>query len=735
MMLLAAVLAATLGAATPQQQVLLADERQAVEALDSFEISRAHELYQTIETESRAMGWEEGEARGILGRARVAYRLARHDETVELARKAADIAARIDNGSLEAEALTLIGLVYVLYQHNLSGITVLEEALKRVPADDTEVMSYVHSQLGFALSVNGRIPEAEEHLEPALRLAPDRGSRRVSAYWFASKLRQVQGRYEEAIAYAREGVRAGSDHPLKLWDQKATIGEMLLECGHAEEAVESLREAVEIIETRRQLAPSPATDVRHFTSRLSVYQSLLKALFVLRRSEEALEVAEQMRARSLGDALRAHSEKLALTGAEKERQRALNQRIVDLNRTLLAADGEVREVRRDLYEARAALDAFTEEMAIRYPRTVTAHAEARTFSLNDNDARPVVVEYTLLPDSIVVFVVDRQRVEMRRLAMKPAEAEKTAARLVRRIGCRDGRFAEDARRLYDGLFAPVADLVHGERTLSIVPDGFLWTVPFDALLEPSGKYVAERYAIAYAPSIAMLDWTARRPPSNAAHHELLAFGDPSISAKTSSKAAAYRDLSLGALPDAVREVQTLLRLYGSSHATVFTGEAAREAMLKKLIGDYRVVHLATHGIVDDRSPLYSALVLSASENDDEDGLLEMREMRDLALHAELIVLSGCDTARGDVHQGEGVIGMSWAILMAGCPTTVVSQWKAESHTTAQLMIEFHQRLLAGDSKAEALRRARLALLHDPHYAHPFYWAPFVVVGDGSSTIR
>jgi CHAT domain-containing protein len=732
MILLAAVFAATLSASP--QEAIRAKESEAVDALDSFDISRAQMLFEQVESQSRELRWEEGEARGIFGQARVAYRMARHDETAELAEKAAAIAARIGNADLEAEALTQIGLVEVIYRHNPDAIEILERAVGRL-REENETASYVHSQLGFILACYGRTDEAESHLEPALRLAPPSGARRVSAYWFASRLRRMQGRIDEALAFAREGVRAGSDYPLRLWDVKAAMGEMLLECGNPAEAAESLREAVEILETRRKLAPSPATDVRHFSSRIWVYQRLMTALLALNESEEALEVAERMRARVLGDSLNAHNEKPPLNDAEREQQRALNQRIVDLNRVLITSTGDQRDSKRELRDARAALDAFTQEMAIRYPRAVAAHAEARTFALKENRGRPAVIEYSLQPDCIVVFVVHHGTVDMRKLPAFSTDLQRTSARLLRRIANRDERYTEDARALYDALLAPVEELVRGERMVSIIPDGFLWTVPFDALITPSGKFVAERHAIAYAPSIAMLDWAAKREPVASARHELLAFGDPIISAKTSRKAAVYRDLSLGALPDAVREVRTLTQLYGSDRTAVFTGAAAREAVLKKLIGGYRVIHLATHGIVDDSSPLYSALVLSAAEVDAEDGLLEMREMRGLDLHADLIVLSGCDTARGDVHQGEGVIGMSWAFLMAGCPTTVVSQWKAQSHTTARLMIEFHKRLLAGDSKAEALRRARLALLRDPHYAHPFYWAPFVVVGEGSSGIR
>jgi CHAT domain-containing protein len=129
--------------------------------------------------------------------------------------------------------------------------------------------------------------------------------------------------------------------------------------------------------------------------------------------------------------------------------------------------------------------------------------------------------------------------------------------------------------------------------------------------------------------------------------------------------------------------------------------------------------------------------MARNENDpDDDGLLEAREIMQLNLHADLVVLSACQTARGRVGAGEGIMGVSWAFLVAGAPTIVVSQWKVDSAATATLMINFHQRLAnqhprEGTTKADALRQASLDLLRQPKYRHPFYWASFVMLGDGS----
>ncbi len=147
-----------------------------------------------------------------------------------------------------------------------------------------------------------------------------------------------------------------------------------------------------------------------------------------------------------------------------------------------------------------------------------------------------------------------------------------------------------------------------------------------------------------------------------------------------------------------------------------------------------MLHFATHAFLDDHNPLYSSLILShgrpGGSPNREDGLLEAWEILQLHLDADLVVLSACQTARGHPRAGEGMIGLTWALAAAGSAATLASQWEVDSASTADLMVEFHRAWLAGASKAEALRRAALAVRRQERYRHPFYWAPFVIVGDG-----
>ena len=216
--------------------------------------------------------------------------------------------------------------------------------------------------------------------------------------------------------------------------------------------------------------------------------------------------------------------------------------------------------------------------------------------------------------------------------------------------------------------------------------------------------------------------------------ELLALGNPALGNQTVERVKlTLRDEKLDPLPQAEREVKLLAQLYGASQSKVYVGAEAREETAKSEAGRFRVLHFATHGILNDASPMYSNLVLTQGEAG-EDGLFEAWELMNIDLRADLVVLSACETARGRLGAGEGMIGLSWALFVAGSPTTVVSQWKVASASTARLMLEFHKNLkpAAGSTtKAGAMRAAAMKLMKTGEYRHPFHWAGFIVVGNGS----
>jgi CHAT domain-containing protein len=217
---------------------------------------------------------------------------------------------------------------------------------------------------------------------------------------------------------------------------------------------------------------------------------------------------------------------------------------------------------------------------------------------------------------------------------------------------------------------------------------------------------------------------------------LIAFGNPvAAEAATDGPRNGVHPISgqPGPLLESGHEVEQLAAIYGSS-SRVYVGAEAREDRWKAEAASYRVVHLATHGVLDNASPLYSHLVLARPDGaGQEDGLLEAWEIMNTQLKAELVVLSACETARGRVAPGEGIIGLMWAVFVAGSPATLVSQWQVDSASSAALMVAFHREWSGGQrrmSKARALQQASLQVLHMPGSSHPFYWAGFILAGDG-----
>jgi CHAT domain-containing protein len=303
---------------------------------------------------------------------------------------------------------------------------------------------------------------------------------------------------------------------------------------------------------------------------------------------------------------------------------------------------------------------------------------------------------------------------------------------------RDLGFRPSAAKLHELLLKPAQIQLRGKTSFVIAPDSNLWDLPFQALLNGSGRYLIEDASISYAPSLTVLREMKRRrkrEPSNLAPATLLALGNPVLGRETGNYAGpTLRDRNLAPLPEAEQEVKALGKLYGPTRSKIYIGAEAREDRVKTEASQARILHFTTHGTLNNASPMYSHLTLAEGGAND-DGLLEAWELMQLDLKAELAVLSACETARGRIGAGEGMIGFSWAMFIAGVPSIVVSQWKVESAGTRDLMVNFHRSLIGAGktkpTKTGALRQAALTLMKNPETSHPFYWAGFVLVGDGN----
>jgi CHAT domain-containing protein/Tfp pilus assembly protein PilF len=561
------------------------------------------------------------------------------------------------------------------------------------------------------------------------------------------------GKAREALDQGQRAADVARRYGLleELWPALMVAGQAERALVHPDAAEEALREAVDVVEELRAHAVGPESDRAAFLiPRVAPYQELVSLLADGGRPWDALAVAERSKGRVLLDVMAGGRTAIgaALTRDERAEEARLEADVLSANselRALLLQPQPEAARRKSLEDTRAARRLALEDWRT---RQYAAHTELRVLRgesppLAREDARrllpdgqTVLLEYSLGGQRGYVFALSGGRtgeaeLSVHRLDAAPSEIVRLARDLRDRLARRDLEFDAAAARLYQALIAPARDVLRGARHVVLVPDGALWELPFQALRPRGGRYLVEDVAISYAPSLSVLrDMRGQRRPPAPAGHDLLALGNPDLGAGARRRTPSVLMSDLQPLPEAETQVRAIARLYDPRASAVRVGTEARESWLKQEAAHYRILHFATHGLLDDASPLYSQLVLAAPRaGEGDDGLLEAREILEMSLDADLAVLSACETGRGQSGAGEGLIGMSWAFFVAGCPATVASQWKVEAASTNRLMLAFHRELRAGRTPAEALRLAALAQLRRPDERHPFYWAGFVAMGD------
>ena len=330
-------------------------------------------------------------------------------------------------------------------------------------------------------------------------------------------------------------------------------------------------------------------------------------------------------------------------------------------------------------------------------------------------------------------------------------------------------YADAAGALYNTVLAPAAAAL-GSKRLVVAADGALSFVPFEALVTAPGgadyaslNYLVKTNEIVYAPSASVVAAVRQARAAAASARTpaggVLVVADPVFEAGDARAAgknlkprddAARRAVLQSALGDVTSLKTANLRLVrlagtrseaeqiaalardGGGAADVWLDLDASEANVRtRALEGYRVLHFATHGLLDTERPQFTGLALSVAGDGADDGFLRVDEVFNLRLGSPLVVLSACETGLGRERRGEGVIGLTRAFMYAGAPTVGVSLWSVADRSTAELMPDFYKRYLAaqGRSPAAALRAAQQQMIASKRYSAPFYWAPFVLVGD------
>ncbi len=286
-------------------------------------------------------------------------------------------------------------------------------------------------------------------------------------------------------------------------------------------------------------------------------------------------------------------------------------------------------------------------------------------------------------------------------------------------------FESASQKLYTCLVAPIAKVLEPGSDLIIIPDGIIGFVPFDVLTKDENEsYMLLDHTITYDLSATL--FATRK--STSLGNKLLAYAPEFESSETTVEIGdlVLRSEALTALPGAFDEVKEVA---GIMKGSVRTNTIATESMFKKEAGNYDILHLATHSIVNEKDADYSKLIFA--KDDEEDGELHAFELANMNLNAHLVTLSACNTGFGKVEEGEGVMSLARAFRSAGVQSVVMSLWPASDKSTPELMRYFYENLDQGQAKDLALNNARKEYLKNAtgKARHPFYWGGFVMIGD------
>lgn len=667
---------------------------------------------------------------------------------------------RRETGDRRGEALALhnLGLVRNRLGEPQSALGLLQQALVlRESLGDRLGRAYTLELMGAVHASLGEPAEALRRFEAALAVRGEagdpvgRGRALVSAAEAWTSLAQPD-RAAEALRSALELLRGAGD---RSGEARALVALARVERarGRPAEALELLDAAFGRIEELRSRIASPELRASYLAARRGAWELAVDVRLDLHRLDPAaghdraaLEVTERARARSLLDLLAAQGVDLP-PGTDPDlaqRRRLLRERSAAKERQRLAllasntSASRLREVERELDAVLLELQLLEGEIG----RAGAAPWSApEVQALLDGGA--LLLEYALGEKRSALWAVSASSLELFELPGR-AEIEALATRVYRQwsiLGAAEDGSAEELGRV---LLGPVAGRLAGQRLL-IVPDGALHYLPF-AALPLAGEPLLVRHEVVTLPSASFLAAQRRalasRPPAT---KSVAVLADPVFDPRDprvrGGKAPPGReDATRGGeglplfdrLPSSRKEAEAIASLAGEAMLAL-DFQARRSLLTEGRLGDFRVLHFATHGTFHGEHPELSGLVLSLVDESGrpQEGFLRLPDLRPLSLAADLVVLSGCETALGREIRGEGLVGLSQGFLDAGARNVVASLWQVPDRATAELMSAFYGAFLErGAAPAAALREAQLAVRARRGWSEPYHWASFLLMGEG-----
>ncbi len=472
---------------------------------------------------------------------------------------------------------------------------------------------------------------------------------------------EAQKRIEDALVIA---TKVDLDPEIIL--AQAALGRCYSARGIDSLAVIHYKLAIQQLEGVRQNLDNIVHKSGYSARASELYESLVLSLYYLDRIGESFAYAEQSRARSFLD---------LLASAEIGFEQSSNNMLAGLDEPILYAD-----------------------------------ASASTLRLNQIQAllydEITLIEYCVTAEGLLAWIITKNDIILRWKEISREDLEAQVSGLRDAI-INQGAVSVRSKRLYVILFDQLKEFIQTDN-LIIVPHGILHYLPFQALQDNDGEYLIDKYTISYLPSASTLQYIESENTSSV--ENLLALGNPLI------QKSGYTPI-----PRSEDEVQSIGEHFTES--TIYAGQEATEDRFITKAPEYRYLHLACHSDLNAAYPMYSGLLLAPGE--EQDGELDVHEIFNLKLNADLVVLSGCQTATGSLTSGDEIVGLTRAFIAAGSPTVISSLWLVVDESTMYLMNRFYNNL-KHFSKAEALKRAQIETREI--YTSPLSWASFVLIG-------
>ncbi|MBK5279473.1 MAG: CHAT domain-containing protein, partial [Bacteroidia bacterium] len=400
----------------------------------------------------------------------------------------------------------------------------------------------------------------------------------------------------------------------------------------------------------------------------------------------------------------------------------LNQKLVQKN-----TKEEEQKIRNSLFNLDGKYSAFIRRLEHDYPNYFNLKFNNTSPSIadlqNQLDSKTALLSYFIADKDkrLYIFIVTKKNFKIKNFTL-PEEFDRYTKGLNNSLFYNDLHVYKQSATPLSQLLIP--HLSGAIEEIVVIPTGRLGTLPFETLVSKKIKvedfksipFLVKRFAISYEFSVGLL---AQKSKSNNT-------ASPSIFLCAPVKFPVNDDLN--ELPGTEAEVNTISKLFASS-ASVATFSDATESLIKSgVLAKYNYLHFATHGIVDEVDPELSRIFLNKSNT--EDGNLFAGEIYNLDLNANLAVLSACQTGLGKFSKGEGVIGLSRALVYAGAKNIIVSYWSVADESTSQLMTDFYSIHLKNPNQSfsSTLQQAKVKMITEGKYAAPYYWAPFVLIG-------